>query len=80
MDKGITKKQANDIAKIFIASPLLLGNGFDAENLSEEDNKKVNEAIRDIAMKLLGQTKVAEITTSDFEAVDRVLNYQEKVQ
>ncbi len=71
---ALTKKQVNDIAKIFIASPLLLGDGFDAENLSDEDNNKVQNAIKEIAIKLLKQTKVGETATSDFDVVEKVLN------
>lgn len=71
---ALTKKQANDIAKIFIASPLLLGDSFDAKNLSDEDNNKVQNAINEIAMKLLKQTKVGETATSDFDVVEKVLN------
>lgn len=74
----MTQKQANDIAKIYIVSLLLLGDGFNAENLSETDNIKVKKAIDDICRKLLRQTKVGEIATSDFEAVSMVLNYNKK--
>lgn len=74
----MTKKQAIDIAKIYMVSPLLLSDGFNAENLSETDNTKVREAIEDICIKLLGQTKVGHTATSDFEAVNMVLNHKEK--
>ena len=77
---ALTKKQVNDIAKIFIASPLLLGDGFDAENLSDEDNNKVQNAIKEIAIKLLKQTKVGETATSDFDVVEKVLNYNKNMQ
>ena len=77
---ALTKKQVNDIAKIFIASPLLLGDSFDAENLSDEDNNKVQNAIKEIAIKLLGQTKVGETATSDFDVVEKVLNYNKNMQ
>jgi len=72
----ITKKQVNDIARINIASIFLLGNGFNAENLSIEDNGKVNKALHEISMRLLRQTEVGETATSDFEAVEKVLNYK----
>ena len=74
----MTKKQAIDIAKIYMVSPLLLGDAFNAENLSETDNTKVREAIEDICMKLLKQTKVGCTATSDFEAVNIVLNDKTK--
>ncbi len=77
---ALTKKQVNDIAKIFIASPLLLGDSFDAENLSDEDNNKVQNAIKEIAIKLLEQTKVGETATSDFDVVEKVLNYNKNMQ
>jgi len=73
----LTQKQANDIAKIFIASPLLLGNEFDCDNLSEADNEKVRKVINDVATKLLGQTKVGCTAVTDFEAVSSVLNHKD---
>ena len=69
----MTQKQADEIAKLFIVSPLLLGDVYNAENLNEKDNEKVRVAIEKIAMKLLGQTKVGHTITSDFEAVNCVM-------
>ena len=70
----MTTKEANDIAKIYIVSPLLLGNSFDAENLSLEDNEKVQKAVEDICMKLLKQTKVGSTAVTTYDAVNMVLN------
>jgi len=70
----MTTKEANDIAKIYIVSPLLLGDEFKAENLSKEDNEKVQKAIENICMKLLKQTKVGSTAISDYDAVKMVLN------
>ena len=70
----MTAKEANDIAKIFIASPILLGYDFKAENLSKEDNEKVQKAIENICIKLLKQTKIGSTATSDYDAVNMVLD------
>lgn len=71
----MTKKEAEDIAKIYVASIVLLGNAFNAENINEVDNQKVQKAIESICMKLLKQTKAGCTATSDFEAVNMVLNH-----
>ena len=70
----MTTKEANDIAKIFIVSPILLGNSFKAENLSREDNAKVQKAVEDICMKLLKQTKVGSTAVTTYDAVNMVLD------
>ena len=70
----MTTKEANDIAKIYIVSLLLLGNKFKAENLSEKDNAKVQKAVENICMKLLKQTKVGSTAVTTYDAVNMVLD------
>jgi len=43
----MTTKEANDIAKIYIVSPLLLGDEFKAKNLSKEFTNKQIELLKE---------------------------------
>jgi hypothetical protein len=69
----MTKKQAEKIAKINIYSFFYLADGFDAENLSYEDNIKVRNAIRELCEKELNKLNSGTFVTAE-ECVDKVLN------
>lgn len=71
------KTEAKKIAQLYIASQFLLGNGFQSENLTDEEAYKVEDEVKKIANNLIKNFNLESLPQTSNECVEFV---QQKLQ
>lgn len=64
LDKKLTKKQANMIAKLHIYSFFYLSDGFESKELSYENNKIISDEIKQICKDNIDKLNTGTATNS----------------
>ncbi|AXH16483.1 hypothetical protein CP985_14105 [Malaciobacter mytili LMG 24559] len=66
------KTEAKKIAQLYIASQLLLRDGFQSENLTREESYKVDDEIKKIANNLIKNFNLESLPVTSNECVEFV--------